>query len=370
MAPKTKEKTETPASTYELGDTVLGKIRGYPPWPGQVVDPENVPKNVTKERPAGKKAKFYCVRFLPTGEYGWIAPKDMSRLQKHEIEAYVSEPSKKSGDLLKGYKAALDPAAVWEKLEAGIQEAEEAEVDQLESEGEDGPKPKAKKRKRDNDAAEKPTKSRAKKEPVEKKKAAPRAKSNKSKDTVESEDDAGDDKPAAKKTKTVDDSSEQVKSWRHKLQKCFLNKDKVIKPDDMEDMDKTFTAIEAFNMSVDNLSYSKIGKVMRHIAKLEVSAIPDEDKYNFRDRASSLVDTWGKFTGRPSKGSANGDAKDEEEEANGKANEDAGDLTMMDTDVKDANADADGEADAEAEAETEVAPTKEDANGDAEMADA
>lgn len=148
---------------------------------------------------------------------------------------------------MKGYKAALDPAAVWEKLEAGIQEAEEAEVDQLESEGEDGPKPKAKKRKRDTDAAEKPTKSRAKKEPVEKKKAAPRAKSNKSKDTVESEDDAGDDKPAAKKTK-VDgkrsylwydagdsflrtDSSEQVKSWRHKLQKCFLNKDKVIKPD-------------------------------------------------------------------------------------------------------------------------------------------
>lgn len=36
MAPKTKEKAETPTSTYELGDTVLGKIRGYPPWPGQV----------------------------------------------------------------------------------------------------------------------------------------------------------------------------------------------------------------------------------------------------------------------------------------------------------------------------------------------
>jgi hypothetical protein len=116
--------------------------------------------------------------------------------------------------------------------------------------------------------------------------------------------------------------------------------------------------------------YSKIGKVMRHIAKLEVSAIPDDDKYNFRDRASSLVDAWGKFTGRPSKGSANGDAKDEDEEANGKADEDAGDLTMMDTDAKDANADADGEADAEAEGETEAAPAKEDTNGDAVMADA
>jgi hypothetical protein len=40
MPPKSKEsKAESAPSTYELGDTVLGKIRGYPPWPGQVRRP-------------------------------------------------------------------------------------------------------------------------------------------------------------------------------------------------------------------------------------------------------------------------------------------------------------------------------------------
>jgi hypothetical protein len=101
---------------------------------------------------------------------------------------------------LKGYKAALDPSACWDGLEAGIQEAEDAEVDQLESDGDVGTKPKAKKRKRESQAADKPVK--AKKEPVEKKKAAVRgSKANKSKETVESEDEAAEDKPVTKKSK-------------------------------------------------------------------------------------------------------------------------------------------------------------------------
>jgi hypothetical protein len=34
----------------------------------QIVDPDNVSKAVLKERPGAKKAKFYCVRFFPTGD--------------------------------------------------------------------------------------------------------------------------------------------------------------------------------------------------------------------------------------------------------------------------------------------------------------
>jgi hypothetical protein len=162
------------------------------------------------------------------------------------------QPFRKSGDLLKGYKAALDPSACWDSLEAGAQEAEDAEVDQLESDAEESAKPKAKKRKRETEAAEKPAKaSRAKKEPAEKKKAVVRSKAGKSKETVESEDEAADEKPATKKAKKdegehiccflcsqmtdqripVDASSETVKGWRHKLQKSFLSKDKPINPD-------------------------------------------------------------------------------------------------------------------------------------------
>jgi hypothetical protein len=65
-------------TTYEIRDIVLAKVRGYPPWPGmvrsssvillcylltyiiflsyclQVVDPQNVSKDVIRERPKTK----------------------------------------------------------------------------------------------------------------------------------------------------------------------------------------------------------------------------------------------------------------------------------------------------------------------------
>jgi hypothetical protein len=79
-------------TTYEIRDIVLAKVRGYPPWPGmvrsssviflsysltytiflsyclQVVDPQNVSKDVMRERPQNKKSSFYCVRFFPRGD--------------------------------------------------------------------------------------------------------------------------------------------------------------------------------------------------------------------------------------------------------------------------------------------------------------
>ena len=56
-------------------------------------------------------------------------PKDISKLQKHEIEAYINEPFRKNGDLLKGYKIALDPTSWEEEVQAGIDERAEAEAE-------------------------------------------------------------------------------------------------------------------------------------------------------------------------------------------------------------------------------------------------
>ena len=81
---KKASKTPKTSPTYSLGDVVLGKVRGYPSWPGrvrrrsphpnttdlpaQIVDPDSVPPSVTKERPPGKKATCYCVQFFPKGD--------------------------------------------------------------------------------------------------------------------------------------------------------------------------------------------------------------------------------------------------------------------------------------------------------------
>lgn len=148
----------------------------------QVIDNENAPPGVKKEKPP-KGKPVALVQFFPTGDLcvpsflplsllplsdpvrppsisSWTSSKDMSALRPHEIDAYLSAPHKKSGDLLGAYKIAQNPSA-WNAARA--QEAaffEESqkhlEEDELASEGEsaqvavsDG-----KKRKRKSEGAE------------------------------------------------------------------------------------------------------------------------------------------------------------------------------------------------------------------------
>ncbi|KAI0319121.1 hypothetical protein OF83DRAFT_852458 [Amylostereum chailletii] len=353
-----KKGSKAPKDTsYEYRDVVLAKVRGYPPWPGMVVDPSSLNSDVLKERPSNKKANFYCVRFFPKGDHAWLVSKDISRLLLHEIQAYVNEPFKKSGELLEGYRIALDPTKWEAEFEAErAQAAEEeanAEVDQLDdaeadgdADGDDDDKPKPKKRKRDSEAASSKAKSKAKvkkgsSEPASaasKKKAPTKGRKsggNKSKDTVESEDDgeraeadedAGPSKhtspPPTKKAKrekdegplAKDPQAALVKDWRHKLQKTFLSDNKDPKPEDMPGCDELFKTIEQYeNMNIDYLAYSKIGKVMRHIHLQPQEKIPRDDEFNFRLRAKALVDKWSTIA----------DVKESEPKTNGAPKEEA-----------------------------------------------
>lgn len=127
----------------------------------------------------------------------WLVSKDISKLKTHEIEAYINEPHKKSGDLLTGYRIALDPSK-WEKERetadlAAVEQEDNAPVDQLESDNEnDGAKKpaKTKKRKRDSEAPTPKPKAKSKSK-GDKKVPQSRAKRNgaKSKEMVESEDE-------------------------------------------------------------------------------------------------------------------------------------------------------------------------------------
>jgi len=131
----------------------------------------------------------------------WLIAKDISKLQTHEIESYIAEPYKRSGDLLSGYRIALDPTK-WEEERAKnlvyVPEPEEddAQVDQLDSDGASSKKSKAKKRKRESEGGtlsaktRKPPKVKDLTEP--KKKGTPKVRKNgpKSNAMVESEDEA------------------------------------------------------------------------------------------------------------------------------------------------------------------------------------
>ncbi|KAJ7620810.1 hypothetical protein DFH06DRAFT_1482421 [Mycena polygramma] len=204
------------------------------------------------------------------------------------------------------------------KGEDGDEEDELAADDAAEEEPEeeaeeDEEKEKAgKKRKRASSPA--PAKSKAKAPKAAKAKKGGKAK--KSKTTVESEDDAGEEAEAegeeggedgearaSKKAKAADGSAAQLESdpealkvreWRHKLQKTFLSSNKSLpKEEEMPAVDSLFTTVEGYqNMNIEYLTFSKIGKVMRHIHLLEPGKVPRDDEFKFRDRAKALVDKW------------------------------------------------------------------------------
>ncbi|KAJ6456772.1 hypothetical protein C8R47DRAFT_1082303 [Mycena vitilis] len=204
------------------------------------------------------------------------------------------------------------------KGEDGDEEDELAADDAAEEEPEeeaeeDEEKEKAgKKRKRASSPA--PAKSKAKAPKAAKAKKGGKAK--KSKAAVESEDDAGEEAEAegeeggedgearaSKKAKVVDGSAAQLESdpealkvreWRHKLQKTFLSSNKSVpKEEEMPQVDLLFTTVEGYHdMSIEYLTFSKIGKVMRHIHLLEPDRVPRDDEFKFRDRAKALVDKW------------------------------------------------------------------------------
>ena len=52
----------------------------------------------------------------------WLQAKDLSKLQIHEIQAYINEPHKRNGDLLEGYRVALNPEG-WEEKQKELVEA-------------------------------------------------------------------------------------------------------------------------------------------------------------------------------------------------------------------------------------------------------
>ncbi|SCZ89353.1 BZ3500_MvSof-1268-A1-R1_Chr9g10378 [Microbotryum saponariae] len=291
--------------SYTAGDIVLAKIKGYPSWPGQITDGKDAPVNVRSQQPP--KSKTYLVRFFPTGDYAWTAPRDISSLTKDEIDTYVSSSSKKKGDLLEAYKIAKDPSS-WLKAREDEANAVAAydDEDMLASADEaSGSKGKATTKKRKAVAA--------KKDPVEDKKAK-KAKLEKlaktrapPKSTKKAEKEEAEAAPPSKKSKPtpapapveVDDPGlKQVRDWRHKLQKVFLsNKNEVpLNADEMPKCREYFDAMETFVMKREWLAESKLAKVLKRIVLLNPNQIPDEETYKFRERSTALAQKWASLT--------------------------------------------------------------------------
>lgn len=54
--------------SYKVGDVVLAKIKGFPAWPGIIMDDADVPSAVCREKPASKNANLFTIRFFPAAD--------------------------------------------------------------------------------------------------------------------------------------------------------------------------------------------------------------------------------------------------------------------------------------------------------------
>ncbi|KAF7360837.1 PWWP domain-containing protein [Mycena sanguinolenta] len=94
----------------------------------------------------------------------------------------------------------------------------------------------------------------------------------------------------------ADPEAQKVRKWRQKLQKTFLgNSGYTPQPtaELMPAVDTLFKWLEEYgDMKAEYLKFSKIGKVMRHIHRLDGSKVPRDDEFHFRERAKALVDKW------------------------------------------------------------------------------
>ncbi|AAW45692.1 hypothetical protein CNI02650 [Cryptococcus deneoformans JEC21] len=280
---------------FDIGDIVLARLRGYPPWPARIANPETLPRNVLKTRP-GKNPNLYCCQFFPAGDFSWLQNKDIKALSASDISSFLAQPHRKSsGGLREAYQTAQDPTE-WDAQQEEIhkqQEEAEANVDELEDEDEAEVVVKAGKRKREEPKRKKAAKKEEEPKP-KKAKAVSKAVSK-----------AGD-KKAVSKTEVDEDplasdpECVKVKDWRHKLQKAFLGESMPAEPE-MSHWNEVFESIESYDsMTIEALQYSKIGKVMKKIMGL--TTIPLNDKYDFTRRAGKLMHQWQEFIDAANRG--------------------------------------------------------------------
>ena len=107
----------------------------------------------------------------------------------------------------------------------------------------------------------------------------------------------------------MDPETKRVKGWRHTLQRGFLPKDGHINASEMEQHDKTFKQVEAYNeITINQLRSTKIGKVMKRI--IQLPSVPQDDVYHFQERAQKLCDRWSEVMGISGGGSASAPKKE------------------------------------------------------------
>ncbi|KAF9320874.1 hypothetical protein BG003_004431 [Podila horticola] len=310
---------------YPVGTTVFAKLKGYPWWPARIESESDLPPNVSSKKP--KQRPIWPVFFYGSYDYGWFGTSELKAFDPVSAERAKSSMKKGSG-LRTALSEALDPSLIAMATSA-VNEYEEDEDDEEEDVFPEKKASKAKPRTKSKDASDS--------EQPNGKKRRPSAETAKSKPTKRSvhDDEDEEDSPKPKKrasiigrsrlesdTKSVEDENmteathgrtksteeeggesgdpnrakkkirsgqpnERLLKLRHKLQKLLLVEglsDEVL-VQNLERSDPIMTEVEAFDINLQMLKDTKIGRLMKKISVLQYS----QDRFQIVERSVKLI---------------------------------------------------------------------------------
>lgn len=294
-------KSNDASKSFERGSLVLAQVKGYPFWPGLVLDNSDVPDHVKSQQP--KKQKNWPVVFFGYSPLYWyfaVDPgRDIKALTPDVAQKWLKVPSNlkraktKDGKMLvSAYQFASEGPTLESVLgmvkgsskdiDEPVEEEEDVEVadedDDEENYEDDGDSDEvSRKRKTSSKVSNKkaPKKTKAavvakepKKEPIRKKPSGP-----------------------SRRTPTAEEREKEVLFLRHRLQKSLLMNE-TPNEDQMPYIDEIMKKVETYEtLERTILTNTKISKALARIARLP--AFPLDSKYRIRSRAAGVLQKWG-----------------------------------------------------------------------------
>ncbi|KAF9190556.1 hypothetical protein BGZ51_008494 [Haplosporangium sp. Z 767] len=314
---------------YPVGTTVFAKLKGYPWWPARIENESDLPDNVSSKKP--RQRPIWPVFFYGSYDYGWFGASELKSFDPASAER--AKTSLRKGNALRtALSEALDPSLIPESVTSGVQDEDEDDDEEEEEEQEAAParkkaaaktkksskaEPAAKKRRasasEDQGTKRKTTKRALPTEdenedetPKPRKRAGAASRSHQESEkrsldddisgvdisngrTRKSEEDAGDSSEhnRAKKKLRSGQPNERLLKLRHKLQKLLLVEglsDEVL-VQNLERADPILAEVEAFEIDLQMLKDTKIGRLMKKISVLQFS----RDPHRIVERSVTLI---------------------------------------------------------------------------------
>lgn len=331
-------------TSYEPGTICWAKLKGYPWWPSRIEQEDSLSEEVVESKP--RNSRVYPVLFFGSLDYAWITPDNLEPYEENVAKYGIKAKNRKDPSFSDALIQARDPSIAEEIIRrslANIQTTSEDDDDEVKGNGRptkpSKPVSKKKGKKRaslsgcltDEEEEEgrsetTPKRSRtnnngtSRRESLDSSRSrlgspsshpspdgnmSPPQSANSTADkdagiSHKNERSGGSKSSSHKNIKNRDKNYQFLMQMRHRLQKTVI---KGPVPDDLAPVNDAMRRLEEFDMTLELIQETKLGKVMRIIADSDKLGNLPEEQYDIKGRAVRLAKKWRSLISKRREGS-------------------------------------------------------------------